>query len=91
LLLGCTHYPLLRSVIAELVGEGVAIVDSATATASALVELLSVNGLDAPAGGAPTHVQLTTGDPARFEAVAGRLFGPDFVSARPIELEVLAR
>jgi glutamate racemase len=91
LLLGCTHYPLLRSVIAELVGEGVAIVDSATATASALVELLSVNGLDAPAGGAPTHVQLTTGEPARFEAVAGRLFGPDFVSARPIELEVLAR
>ena len=40
LLLGCTHYPLLRSIIAAQVGEGVAIVDSATATASALAELL---------------------------------------------------
>jgi len=48
LLLGCTHYPLLRSVIAGVVGDRVAIVDSAAATASALAELLSVNGLEAP-------------------------------------------
>jgi glutamate racemase len=48
LLLGCTHYPLLRPLIARLVGERVAIVDSATATASALAELLVVNGLEAP-------------------------------------------
>ena len=48
LLLGCTHYPLLRSIIAAAAGERVAIVDSATATASALAELLSVNGLEAP-------------------------------------------
>ena len=46
LLLGCTHYPLLSPIIAGIVGEGVAIVDSATATASALAELLSVNGLE---------------------------------------------
>jgi glutamate racemase len=48
LLLGCTHYPLLRTVIAAVAGERVAIVDSATATASALVELLAINGLEAP-------------------------------------------
>lgn len=48
LLLGCTHYPLLRPVLQAAVGEGVAIVDSATATAGALAELLSVNGLEAP-------------------------------------------
>ncbi len=48
LLLGCTHYPLLRSLIAAAVGDRVAIVDSATATASALAELLIVNGLEAP-------------------------------------------
>ena len=48
LLLGCTHYPLLRSIIQAAVGETVAIVDSATATAGALAELLSVNGLEAP-------------------------------------------
>ena len=91
LLLGCTHYPLLGQVIAGVVGDGVAIVDSATATASALSELLSVNGLDAPVGGSPVHAQLTTGDPARFEALAGRLFGPDFVSVEAVELGALAR
>ena len=48
LLLGCTHYPLLRTLLQVAVGEGVAIVDSATATAGALAELLSVNGLEAP-------------------------------------------
>jgi glutamate racemase len=48
LLLGCTHYPLLRPVLARAVGDRVAIVDSATATAATLAELLSVNGLEAP-------------------------------------------
>ena len=92
LLLGCTHYPLIRPLIAEIVGDGVAIVDSATATASALVELLSVNGLEAgDDGGMPSHVQLTTGDPARFADVAGRLFGPEFVSVGAVELGALAR
>ncbi len=48
LLLGCTHYPLLQSVIARVAGDRVAIVDSATATASAASELLAINGLEAP-------------------------------------------
>ncbi len=48
LLLGCTHYPLLRPVLGRVAGERIAIVDSATATASALAELLVVNGLEAP-------------------------------------------
>ena len=48
LLLGCTHYPLLRPIIAEAAGDRIAIVDSATATASSLAELLGINGLEAP-------------------------------------------
>jgi len=48
LLLGCTHYPLLKPVLASIVGGRIAIVDSASATASALSELLSINGLEAP-------------------------------------------
>jgi glutamate racemase len=48
LLLGCTHYPLIRAAIAAVAGDRIAIVDSASATASALAELLSINGLEAP-------------------------------------------
>ena len=90
LLLGCTHYPLLSPIIAGIVGEGVAIVDSATATASALAELLSVNGLEGSGDEPVTHRQLTTGDAGRFGTLAGRLFGTDFPDVESVELGVLA-
>jgi glutamate racemase len=93
LLLGCTHYPLLRPILARLTGETVAIVDSATATASALAELLGVNALEAgarPGDGNVTHAQLTTGDAGLFAEVAGRLFASDFASVEAVELGVLA-
>jgi glutamate racemase len=92
LLLGCTHYPLLRSAIAAVAGEQVAIVDSATATASALAELLSVNGLEAPAEEAASgrHVQLTTGDVDGFAVLARRLFGGSFASIEAVELRRVA-
>ncbi len=91
LLLGCTHYPLLRPVIASLVGDQVAIVDSATATASALAELLAVNRIDAPGERQPNHRQLTTGDPVSFGALAGRLFGEAVPAVEHIELPVAVR
>lgn len=99
LLLGCTHYPLLRPIIAALAGPQVAIVDSATATASALAELLDINGLrsrdvgdDDAAGSMPaTHRQLTTGDPDTFHALASRLFGSAFPDVDRIDLAVAAR
>jgi len=97
LLLGCTHYPLLRTVIAGQVGERVAIVDSATATASALAELLSVNGLESPGtmrgtakAAQPIHLQLTTGDPEQFQALGSQLFGSAFPDVERVELAVPA-
>jgi glutamate racemase len=94
LLLGCTHYPLIGAVIAAIAGEGVAIVDSATATASALSELLAINGLEAaapaPSGAAISHVQLTTGDVDAFRSVARRLFGDTFVDVEAVELAAVA-
>ncbi len=72
LLLGCTHYPLLRAVLQAEVGEGVAIVNSATATAGALAELLSVNGLEAPG-----TTRGTAADPGAGHAgPAGRATAP---------------
>lgn len=46
LILGCTHYPLLRSLMRELVGEEVTLVNPAYETARALGELLKEEGLD---------------------------------------------
>jgi len=91
LLLGCTHYPLLRPLIEAVAGDHVAIVDSATATASALAELLDINALATAPSAAATHVQLTTGDPERFHALAARLFGAAFPDVERVELAVAAR
>jgi glutamate racemase len=86
LLLGCTHYPLLQPIIEAVAGDGVKIVDSATATASALTELLAINGLQAAPGASTSHVQLTTGDVEAFRSVARRLFGDAFLDVGGIEL-----
>lgn len=48
LVLGCTHYPLLRTAIARLLGDGVALVDSAENCANAVRELLIRENLCAP-------------------------------------------
>ncbi|MDR1588650.1 MAG: glutamate racemase [Oscillospiraceae bacterium] len=51
LILGCTHYPLLRGVISEIMGSGVAIVDSGAATALRVARDLGDMGLLSGAGG----------------------------------------
>ncbi|MDP8905278.1 MAG: glutamate racemase [Chloroflexota bacterium] len=84
LLLGCTHYPLLAPVIARVIGPDVAIIDSASATASALAHLLDIAGLAAGRDHDPVHVQLTTGDLAAFRAIASRLFGDLFPAVEPV-------
>ena len=86
LLLGCTHYPLLAPIFRAIVGPEVAVIDTATATASALAHLLEMHDLNAPVGDTASHVQLTTGDVAAFDLIAERLFGPDFARVEPVAL-----
>ena len=48
LVLGCTHYPILRDVIQQTVGENVNLVDSGEATADEVAQLLKDKGLENP-------------------------------------------
>jgi len=50
LLLGCTHYPLLRGVISKKIGPGVKLVDSGAETAKLVARDLSERGIKAPDG-----------------------------------------
>lgn len=47
LVLGCTHYPLLRATIQQVVGPDITIIDSATAVAHAVRDVLAERGLAA--------------------------------------------
>ena len=74
LLLGCTHYPLLREEFAKVAGPGVRVVDSATTTALAVREVLASHRLLAD-GTSPTHQVFATGPVERFREVARTIFG----------------
>ncbi len=76
LLLGCTHYPLLRPAIARVVPATVRVVDSATTTAFAVREILASHDLLRRAG-PPEHRIATTSDTEQFRKVARILFGGD--------------
>jgi len=74
LVLGCTHYPLLRPALRRVVGRRLRVVDSAETTAARVKRIVKVNRLESGAadGGPPTL--LTTADPERFARVAALFF-----------------
>jgi glutamate racemase len=84
LLLGCTHYPLLRGLFERILGPRVRIVDSATATAGAVRERLAALHI-ARRGGAGRQSFFVTETPDRFVRVGRRFIGPQVESAVRIE------
>jgi glutamate racemase len=84
LLLGCTHYPLLRPLFQRVMGPGVKIVDSATATANEVRDRLDALGLSGH-GSHGSQSFFVTETPDRFVRVGRRFFGPEVESAVRIE------
>ena len=87
LVLGCTHYPLLKGVIAQVMGPGVELVDSAAETARAVAELLENRGLLRPGGAKPEHRFFATDVSDALTALAGKFFGRPIEKLEPTELE----
>jgi glutamate racemase len=83
LVLGCTHFPVLAPALRKVLGDGVAIVDSAATTASALAAVLEHHGLRRQGSGAGRVKLLATDGPERFARVGavflGQALAPDAV------------
>ena len=62
IVLGCTHYPFLRSAIAEAAGDGVEIIDSSEAVARRVATLLAENDMAATEGAKAEYRFLTFAD-----------------------------
>jgi glutamate racemase len=76
LILGCTHYPLLRGVLERAVGEQVRLVDSAEVTAEAVAAVFALPGVsDTGFRGHGRVVHFVTGDPRAFAHTAGVIGG----------------
>lgn len=74
LVLGCTHYPLLKTVIGQTVGREVRLIDSAEETAAETARVLRENDLEA-AGGNAHYRFAASDDPEQFLAVGQRFLG----------------
>lgn len=73
LVLGCTHYPLLRNEISRILGPGVAVLDSGEAIARQVGRVLESNGLLNTSGEPPTYRYLTTAESPALTNVLERL------------------
>ena len=70
--LGCTHYPLIRPILQRVFGRDVTLVFSADETAREVSETLARKAIENDADREGTYRFLTTGDPDAFQAMGSR-------------------
>jgi len=73
LVLGCTHYPLLKKVIGRVIGENITLIDSATETAKEVADVLGKLHWERPDREDVIRRYYVTDSPVRFEKI-GKLF-----------------
>lgn len=72
LVLGCTHYPLLKGVISKVIGEGIELVDSAQETAKEIKNILRQYKMENTSASDPLRMFYVTDAPERFLKVGER-------------------
>jgi glutamate racemase len=90
MLLGCTHYPLLKNTIASVMSDEVELIDSAVATAKEVERAIIKNSLSAKDSSKGEHGFFVTDSPERFEEV-GRKFLRSSMNAELIKLKTSDR
>jgi len=75
LVLGCTHYPLLRCVISKVLGKGVVIIDSASSVAEEVSCILKKNNILSASSKKPRHIFFATDAVEQFVKVGGKFLG----------------
>ncbi|TMD85777.1 MAG: glutamate racemase [Chloroflexi bacterium] len=89
LILGCTHYPLLKPLITKITGGNMTVVDSAETTAARVKRMLAKNGLESAENETARHQIYVTGSPERFTQTARHLFGQDLPPITTVRLELV--
>jgi glutamate racemase len=73
--LGCTHYPLLKPLLARVLGPGVTLIDSADETAESVKRELAERDLAANGPASPQHRFVVSDDEPHFRRVGARFLG----------------
>jgi glutamate racemase len=88
-ILGCTHYPIVRSVLQRALGRDVTLVSSGQAIADEVERELSARRLDNEIDRRGSYRFLCTGDPDEFRAVAARSLGLPVEDVRQVQLDAV--
>jgi glutamate racemase len=75
LILGCTHYPHLRNMIAEIMGPDVTLVDPAEETVRETSRILRAKAIETDSPAHPTYTYMVSQSPEGFKELGSRLFG----------------
>jgi len=75
LVLGCTHYPLLKPLLCSELGGSVVLIDSAAETAAETGRVLREQGIEAPADAEPALRFIASDDPLQFLQLGQRFLG----------------
>lgn len=86
LILGCTHYPLLKPVIRQVLGETVQLIDSARETARVVTQRLAATGKLNPKGSDGLHKFYVSDVPDQFSQTARHFLGDTVRNAMRIDI-----
>ena len=90
LILGCTHYPIIRSAIGRIMGDGVTLVNPAYETARELKELLREQGLESehrPELGTELYRFFVSDGADKFQKFANSILTYGILSAKVINID----
>src|SRR6188474_1218642 len=88
-ILGCTHYPLIRPILQRVFGRDVTLVFSAEETAREVAETLARKRLENAVAREGSYRLLTTGDPEAFRAMGRRFLQLPIEAVEHVEIATL--
>ena len=87
LVLGCTHYPLLKGTISKVMGDGVRLIDSAVETAKVVKEQLEMEGKLKKNGNLNSRrIYFVTDSPDRFKRIGTWFLGQEIEEIEKVEI-----
>ena len=86
IILGCTHYPLLKETIKKVIGNKINIVDSANAIALAVKKLLAEENL-LKVDGKSTYKFYVSDGPDKFKNIGNKFLGKKILTVKKVEID----
>jgi glutamate racemase len=86
LILGCTHYPILKKTISKVIGKKVQLIDSGEETAKEVIKILTENNLLNNQKKKGIHRYFVTDFPNNFKQISERFLGRNIKDVKKIKL-----